>query len=151
MAFSGPLSAWCRSRATMGEDRSSHSLSKVESVGVGAVQKQVASRPPQPPTWGNQPSAHPALEEGERGLRSQGQHRDRQWRMHAWQVALGPWGPETGVMGAWHHAGAGGRKGKRSSRRLGMSHNYRRKIRPEPGSHCLCLSDHCPYYKATNY
>lgn len=48
-------------------------------------------------------------------------------------------------------SGAEGRKDKRSSRQLGMSHNYRRKIRPELGSLCLCLSDHHPYYKATNY
>lgn len=52
---------------------------------------------------------------------------------------------------AWHRTGAEGGKGERSSRQLGMSHNYRRKIRPEPGSLCLCLSDHRPYYKATNY
>lgn len=38
---------------------------------------------------------------------------------------------------AWHGTGAEGRKGERTSRQLGMSHNYRRKIRPEPGSLCL--------------
>lgn len=50
-----------------------------------------------------------------------------------------------------HGLGARGRKGESRSRQLGMSHNYRRKIRQEPGSLYLCLSDHHPYYKATNY
>lgn len=60
----------------------------------------------------------------------------------------GKWGQCQGSLASlWSR----GRKGKRSSRQLGMSHNYRRKIRPEPGSPCLCLSDHRPYYKATNY
>lgn len=63
----------------------------------------------------------------------------------------GAMGSRDGAREAWRHAGAEGRKGERSSRQLGMSHNYRRKIRPEPGSLCLCLSDHRPYYKATNY
>lgn len=78
-----------------------------------------------------------------------------------WLPGRGPWalgvqrrgamGSGDGAREAWHRTGAEGRNGERSSRQLGMSHNYRRKIRPEPGSLCLCLSDHRPYYKATNY
>lgn len=107
---------------------------------------------------GNQPPAHPAPEKGWVGSGRRDSRGGRRWNTVAWQGALGSWGPGRGAMGsgdgareAWHRTGAEGRNGERSSRQLGMSHNYRRKIRPEPGSLCLCLSDHRPYYKATNY
>jgi hypothetical protein len=81
------------------------------------------------------------------------------WIMATWQGTLILWGPEAGAgleskdiaREVWHCARAKGQKGESCSRQLGMSHNYRRKIRLEPGSLYLCLGDHRPYYKATNY
>lgn len=165
MAFSGPLPACCRGRAIMGEDRSCHPLSRWrlwgwEQRGGKCLLNPLcpASRPAHPSTlWG--PALSPSCSwEGVLDSGHKDSGGDRRWKAVAWQAVLGTWGPEEEVTGsgdsareAWHHAGAEGWKGKRSSRQLGMSHNYRRKIRPEPGSLCLCLSDHRPYYKATNY